>query len=372
MAQRGAGTIARRGKIWWVQVCINGQRIRRSSESEKYEVAERLRNKLLGQKARGELGGPDAKVTIDRVLDAYLKDQALHVKPETLKIEKLVVEAHVRPAFGKLKAEKITSAALVNYRALRTQEGASPTTCNRELAYLRTAMRTAAGTTPPMIQLASIPKFPIVSEDAFARQGFTEDKDFEKVLVELPSYLVPLVTVAYHAGIRRGELMRIEWDQVDFDGGVIRLYRGRTKTGEPRMVPMIGSMEKVLRQAKAYRDEYFPDCDRVFSRLGEPIKSFKNAWTAAVTRAGFPDLQFHDLRRSGARNLSRAGVPERVIMAITGHKTRAMFDRYNIVNEEDLTDAAAKIKAFRAAREAQKEVGGLKSSATIHATLPEK
>ena len=135
-------------------------------------MAERLRNKLLGQKARGELGGPDAKVTIDRVLDAYLKDQALHVKPETLKIEKLVVEAHVRPAFGKLKAEKITSAALVNYRALRTQEGASPATCNRELAYLRTAMRTAAGTTPPMIQLASIPKFPIVSEDAFAKQGF--------------------------------------------------------------------------------------------------------------------------------------------------------------------------------------------------------
>lgn len=106
----------------------------------------------------------------------------------------------MRPAFGKLRAEKITSVALANYRAKRMQEGASPTTCNRELAYLRTAMRTAASTTPPMLQLASIPKFPIVNEDAFARQGFTEDADFEKVVTALPAYLVPLATVAYNSG----------------------------------------------------------------------------------------------------------------------------------------------------------------------------
>src|ERR1035437_4132737 len=243
-----------------------------------------------------------------------------------------------------------TSEALKNYRAIRTQEGASPTTCNRELGYLRTAMRTAAFTTPPMLSMTNIPKFPIVSEYEFARQGFTEDADFEKVVTTLPAYLVPLATVAYNSGIRRGELMRIDWDQVDFDGGVIRLYRGRTKTGEPRLVPMIGSMEKVLREAKTQRDEFYPGCDRVFSRLGKPIKSFKNAWLAAVTRAGLPELQFHDFRRSAARNLSRSGVPERVIMAITGHKTRAMFDRYNIVSETDLTDAAPKINAYRAGK----------------------
>ena len=184
----------------------------------------------------------------------------------------------VRPAFGKLRADKVTSEALKNYRAMRTQEGASPTTCNRELGYLRTAMRTAAFTTPPMLSMTNIPKFPIVSENEFARQGFTEDADFEKVVTTWPAYLVPLATVAYNSGIRRGELMRIDWDQVDFDGGVIRLYRGRTKTGEPRLVPMIGSMEKVLREAKAQRDEFYPGCDRVFSRLGKPIKSFKNAW----------------------------------------------------------------------------------------------
>ena len=78
----------------------------------------------------------------------------------------------------------------------------------------------------------------------------------------------------------------------------------------------------------------------MFSRLGERIKSFKKAWECAFNRVGFPELRFYDLRRSGVRNLSRAGVPERAIMSITGHKTRAMFDRCNIVNETDLTDAA--------------------------------
>ncbi len=137
--------------------------------------------------------------------------------------------------------------------------------------------------------------------------------------------------------------MRIQWDQVDFAGGVIRLCRGRTKTGDPRMVPRIGNMDKVLLQAKADRDEYFQiarGCSLAWENPLSPSRTL-------VTRAGFADLQFHDLRRSGARNLSRAGVPERVIMSITGHKTRAMFDRYNITSESDLTEAAAKLKAYR-------------------------
>ena len=142
--------------------------------------------------------------------------------------------------------------------------------------------------------------------------------------------------------------MRIQWDQVDFAGGVIRLCRGRTKTGDPRMVPMIGNMDKVLLQAKADRDEYFPDCLRGCSLAWEnPSSPSRTLGRPRSTRAGFADLQFHDLRRSGARNLSRAGVPERVIMSITGHKTRAMFDRYNITSESDLTEAAAKLKAYR-------------------------
>ena len=184
-----------------------------------------------------------------------------------------------------------------------------------------------------------------------ARQGFITDEQFEALITELPSYLVPITTVSYNTGIRMGELLRVEWDQVDFSAKLVRLCRGRTKGGLPRTVPMIGTMEEVLLAARKECDEFWPECDHVFQRLGQPLNDFRGAWESACERAGVPDLQFHDLRRSGVRNLSRSGVPERIIMSITGHKTREMFDRYNIVSEDDLADAANRVKVFREAKQ---------------------
>jgi integrase len=147
-----------------------------------------------------------------------------------------------------------------------------------------------------------------------------------------------------------GELKKIEWPQVDFDARLIRLRSGRTKGGKPRTCPFIGNMFEVLLSAKNERDEFWSDCRFVFHRLGEPLIDFRGSWDSAVERAGLDNLECHDLRRSGVRNLSRSGVPEAIIMAITGHRTRSMFDRYNITSESDLDDAAKRVKAYRDAK----------------------
>ena len=191
---------------------------------------------------------------------------------------------------------------------------------------------------------------PLWGQVALKRQGFTEYEAFERLTAELPSYLVPIATSSYNTGIRLGELRKVEWPQVDFTSNLIRLRRGRTKGGQPRTCPFIGDMEKVLTAAKKERDEFWPECRHVFARLGKPLKDIRGAWNSACERAGVPELQFHDLRRSGVRNLTRAGVPEKISMEIIGHKTRSTFNRYNIVAESDLVDAAARVAAYRDAQ----------------------
>ena len=108
----------------------------------------------------------------------------------------------------------------------------------------------------------------------------------------------------------------------------------------------------------ATRNDLFPECPWVFSRAGKRIKDIRGAWEGASERSAAvcPSLWdsdrnrhariFHDLRRTGARNLVRAGVPEAIVMAIGGWKTRAMFDRYNVVSGDDLQQAATKLDDY--------------------------
>jgi site-specific recombinase XerD len=111
----------------------------------------------------------------------------------------------------------------------------------------------------------------------------------------------------------------------------------------PRLVPIYGDMRAEIDKQRAVTPQR---CPWVFNRAGRHILSFRKAWDAACEAAGLKGLRFHDLRRSAIRNMVRAGVPDRVAMAISGHKTRAILDRYNIVSGRGLAEAGEKIGAY--------------------------
>ncbi len=180
-----------------------------------------------------------------------------------------------------------------------------------------------------------------------------------------PGYLKDFVRFAYLTGWRKGEIISLLWADVDRDGDAIRLRPEHSKNGRDRTVMLDGDLDALIErrwQARLFsRGGDAHVTDLVFHRDGEPVGDFRKAWATACVEAGLyrivvtdtegaekkvPDRLFHDLRRTAARNMVRAGVPERVAMEITGHRTRSMFDRYNIVSEDDLRVAAQKTNLY--------------------------
>ncbi len=155
-----------------------------------------------------------------------------------------------------------------------------------------------------------------------------------------------MFVVGYHVGNRAGELKKLKWHQVDLKGGEIRLNRKQTKGKKNRTLPIYGDMASWLGMQKTQRDEFWPDCELVFHYLGKPVGSHIKGWNRACESAGLAGLHFHDLRRSAVRNLERSGVPRRIAMSITGHKTESIYQRYDIVSQQDMSIAREKMNRF--------------------------
>lgn len=205
-----------------------------------------------------------------------------------------------------------------------------PGTVNRELGLLHCAFQLGYQQDPPLV--ARVPHFPRPTEDE-PRKGFLKPEMYRKLLLELPDSLRLLFVVAYHVGLRRGALLRIKWAQVDLKASCIWMEGKKVnRKPEPVAVPIYGDMAKLL-ELQPRESEY------VFARGSRPIKDFRESWDQACKRAGVPKLLFHDLRRTAVRNLRRTGVAETVIMKITGHRTRSVFERYNITDQSDTQEA---------------------------------
>ncbi len=337
------GTLYQRGNVWWIQYYRNGRAFRESAKTPDKDTARDLLRIKEGDAARGLPIAPRVnQATFDELAADVITDYKVNGQRSLSDAERRF-NLHLLPVFGGWRATNITTVDFRRYTLARQAAKATNGTINRELAMAKRAfiLGMDAG------KITFRPKVPMLRENN-VRAGFFERAQFEAVRRHLPDELQNMVTFAYITGWRtQSEVQRLQWRQVDFEAGTVRLEAGTTKNGEARVFPFTRELRALLEAQRAYTDAVQRErgiiCPHVFHRNGKPILYFRKSWKNACKLAGCPDRLGHDFRRTAVRNLVRAGIPERVAMTMTGHKTRSVFERYNLVSPGDLTEAARKL-----------------------------
>jgi integrase len=352
------GTIYKRGNTYWIQYYRNGKPYRETTKSKKEADAKRLLKKREGEISEGKLPGIYFdRIRFDELAEDFLTDYRINGRKSTERAERSV--RRLKKHFGGFRVPQITSPKINAYILHRMKnEGAANATINRELSALKRMLNIGAQQTPPKVD--RVPHISMLKENN-VRQGFFEHADFIALRNALPSYLKGLVTFAYKTGWRFSEITGMTWSQVDLDNGIVRLEVGETKNDGARTVYLDDELQEVFQKQWECRGLGKKVLPYVFpNEIGTgKISDFRGSWQTACKDVQIGNKLFHDFRRTAVRNMVRAGIPEGVAMKISGHKTRAVFERYNIVNDADLKLAAQKQEAYL---QAQKDT----VSSTIH------
>lgn len=358
--ERGTGRLFQIGKIWYIRYYVRGQQRQETTRSTSENYAKKLLRKRLGEAAAGTYREP-RRLRYEDLRAAYMVDYA-EQKRKSLRWRKDPKTGERHPYLDKVvrldgffagyRAGMIDADLMRKFIKELQEKGLQDSTINRSLSALRRMFNLAVE--DKKLHKNDLPSFPMLREPK-ARQGFFEHEKYVTLRDALPDYLRPVLAIGYHTAMRLGEIRGLRWEQVDFLGNVIRLRAGETKNDEGRVIPIIGELLAVLRAEHARRRADCPFvCFRVEKGRALPIGDFRKVWQSRCVKLGLGKTIFHDLRRTGVRNLVRAGVPESVAMAISGHKTRSVFDRYDITSEKDVTDAGARLETYLAAKNGEK------------------
>ena len=331
---RGDGRVFRRGQIWWVAYYHDGREHRESSKSRERKDAFRLLRTRVGETAAGTAqhspvsgrAGTRA-VTMQDLFD--LVENHYQLNNRSSATNSLCLR-RLRRRFTGCTVQACTSLAISHYMTDMQREGRKAPTINREIAVLRSAFR--LGYHHDLV--ARVPAIKLLPETAVRNEFFTR-AELDALLPCLPEYLRDAVLFAFLTGWRRGEIVGLQWTNVHRSGAVIRLEPEQNKGRAVRVLALQGELAALIERRWHARKAGRTLAQHVFHRAGHQLTDFRRPWLAACHQAGLGHRMFHSLRRSAARNMSLQGVPEKVIMSIMGHKTRVMFDRYNIVTEAD-------------------------------------
>lgn len=207
----------------------------------------------------------------------------------------------------------------------------APATVNREIACLKTVFNKALGEDKAERSPFQGKKVKMLKENN-NRDRLLSPEEYARLLAHASPHIKPIIMVAYHTGMRQGEILFLTWGQVDLKEGFIKLAPEHTKTNEGRLVPLNGELVDMFKAMPRGLQGV-----RVFPYRGKAFgSSFQRAFETARKRAGIEDFTFHDLRHTAINNWRLQGHDFFRIMAVSGHKTMNVFKRYNTVSKEEL------------------------------------
>lgn len=251
--------------------------------------------------------------------------------------------------FGGRRADEIATVEVDQWRRELEQKRLAPATVNLHLCLLRAILR--HGVRAKRIDGGALPAIDRLKTNNQRVRYLSEDEE-NRLVAALPEWLKPLVTVAIHTGMRRGELLRLTWKDVDFAQGII--WVRVSKSGEGRRISMNSTVRRTL---SALRDERRKRLSQkvvvqtvtglsVFvAPAGGFLWNLARVWYQAVRTAGITDLHFHDLRHTFASRLAMRHVDLNTIRVLLGHKSLAMTYRYAHFDPEYLAAAVATLDA---------------------------
>ena len=336
---RGMGRTFQRGRTWWIALYVHGTEHRESAKSIRESDAVRLLKRRIRELGSGRFVGPqEERVTFSDLAAGYLDDYKLQGH-RSLESAAKPRAAHLQRFFGLDRAIDITRRRVRQYQKHRRADGAAGATINRETSALARMLRIAVEDD----LLTHLPAFPAKLKENPPRKGFFEHAEYLAVRRGLPPAYQDVLDFAYYTGWRRSEILGLIWGEVDLQAFEIRLPPERSKSDKPRLLPLSDPLRAVIERRHAARRI---DTPRVFHLEGKPIGDWRKRWHRACREAGLPGKRLHDCRRTAARNLRRAGVPEEVAMKLTGHATRDVFRRYNILTDDDIRAGSERLAAY--------------------------
>lgn len=304
---------------WFIDYYANGRR-RREKVGTSKTLAETVLKKRKVEIAEGKFLDikREQKIKFEEFADEYLE---VHCKPNNKSWYKSDYSnlKNLKKYFAGKCLHEITPKDIEQYRAERLKE-VSRSTLNRVLNCLSSlynrAIEWGKATYNPMtkIKLFKVPN---------KRIRYLENEEIDKLLDNCCEHLKPIVIVALHTGMRKGEILGLKWHDIDIKRNIIHLLN--TKNGEKREVPMNDVVQKTIIGVLKHPDSQYIFCNGD----GKPYRNVRKSFFTALKRAGIINFRFHDLRHTFASHLVMSGVDLNTVRELLGHKSLEMTLRYS-------------------------------------------